>query len=625
MRVLARDGQRGAALAQYETCRRVLAEELGVEPARETRELYEQIRAGSWTPAADSPKQPPPTNLPAPLTPFIGRERELAELRRLIADPTCRCLTLVGPGGIGKTRLALQAASDDRGDFAQGAAWVQLAAIGSVEAIIPAIADALGFSFYGPTDPRLQLFNYLRDRQMLLVLDNVEQLFEAAELFVDLQQHSSALKLLLTSREPLNVQGEWVFALEGLQMPEGDEVEAIQASAAGALFLQRARRARAGFTATSEDYPAVVRICQLVDGMPLGIELAATWVRTLACDEIAREIERGLDFLSVSTRDMPARHRSMRAVFDHSWKLLSEEEQGILLRLSVFRGGFRREAAEHVAGATLSVLSTLVTKSLVRRSGAGRDDLHELIRQFAAEHLAERPEEQTAALARHGRYYLTYFSQADGRLRSSRQRKALAELTAEMDNFRPAWDWAVTQGEFALIEQTTRLFAMLYDTRGWLQEGHDTLGRAVSALEMAHGQSPPDITHQVALGHLLAARSVLASRLGEYEPAQAMLERSLEILRPLDEPRVLVESITFLGTVMELSSNYGRALELYSQGLEIATAIGDRWFAALCLTCVTGLVGITQIRVKPEITHERLQSVVADWRAIGVPASQPMG
>ena len=241
--------------------------------------------------------------------------------------------------------------------------------------------------------------------------------------------------------------------------------------------------------------------------MPLGIELAAAWVRTLSCDEIAREIERGLDFLSVSTRDLPARHRSMRAVFDHSWKLLTEEEQGVLLRLSVFRGGFRREAAEQVADATLSVLSTLVTKSLIRRSGAGRYDLHELIRQFAAEHFAERPEEQTATQARHGSYYLTYFSQADGRLRSSAQRETLAELTAEMDNFRAAWDWAVTHGEFALIEQTMRTFAMLYDTRGWLQEGLDTLGRAVNALETAHGQSPPDRTNQVALGHLLTARA----------------------------------------------------------------------------------------------------------------------
>ncbi len=635
MRVFALEGQYGAALAQYETCRRVLAEEMGVEPSRETRELYEQIKTGSWkledgswkVPARESSGlQSPTSNLPTPLTPFIGRERELADLGRLITDPACRLITLIGSGGMGKTRLAVQAASQQRSGFAQGVAFVPLVAIDSVEAIIPAIADALGFSFYGPTPPRLQLFNYLRDKRALLILDNVEQLLiedpvqgNAADLFVQLLEHTSGIKLLVTSREPLNVQGEWVYPVEGLQFPEGDPGEAIESSAAVALFVQRAKRARAGFTMSEKDYPELARLCRLVDGSPLALELAATWTRTLSVIEIVKEIERSLDFLSTTVRDLPERHRSMRVVFDHSRKLLTEEEQGVLLRLSVFHGGFRREAAGAVAGATLSVLSALVTKSLIRRSGGGRYDLHELIRQFAAEHLAERAEEQTATRARHGNYYLAYFSQADGRLRSSAQRETLAELTTEMDNFRSAWDWAVTHGEFALIEQTMRLFVMLYDTRGWLQEGLDMLGRAVSALETAHGQSPPDRTNQVALGHILTARSVLATRLGQHELAQAMLERSLEILRPMDEPRVLVEAITFLGNVMEFSGNYSRASELYSEGLEIATAIGDRWFAALCLLCLAGEGSFRLPTSKPENAHERLQSVVADWRRIGDP------
>ena len=358
------------------------------------------------------------------------------------------------------------------------------------------------------------------------------------------------------------------------------------------LFLQRARRAHVGFNATPEDYPAIVRICQLVDGMPLGIELAAAWVRTLSCDEIAQEIERGLDFLSVSARDLPARHRSMRAVFDHSWKLLTEEEQSVLLRLSVFQGGFRREAAEEVAEATLSVLSTLVTKSLIRRSGAGRYDLHELIRQFAAEHFAEHPEEQTATQARHGSYYLTYFSQADGRLRSSAQREALAELTAEMDNFRAAWDWAVTAWRVRLDRADHAHVLRCSTTRvAGFRKDSILLTAPSTRWKRLTGNHRLIRTDQVALGHLLATRALLAYRLAHYEQAQAMLERSLEILRPLNEPRVLVESITFLGMVMEVTGNYARALELYSEGLEIATAIGDRWYAALCLTCHTGLVG----------------------------------
>jgi len=315
----------------------------------------------------------------------------------------------------------------------------------------------------------------------------------------------------------------------------------------------------------------------------------------------------------------------MRAVFDHSWKLLTEEEQRVLARLSVFQGGFGRQAAEVVAGATLSTLSTLVTKSLIRRSGAGRYDLHDLIRQFAAEQFAGRPEEQAATQARHAGYYLTFFSQADGRLRSSAQRETLTELTAEMDNFRAAWDWAVAHGEFTLIEPTLRTFAMFYDVRGWFQEGFDSLDRAVMALQAANQLSAPDMAEQVALGHLLACQGLLAFRLAQPEQSQALLEDSLEILRPLDEPRVLVETLTFLGFVMGITSNYARALELWSEGLEIARSIGDRWFATLCLISHTDMVGFMQGSAKPEDAHARFQSAVAEWRLIGDPRFTALG
>jgi predicted ATPase/transcriptional regulator with XRE-family HTH domain len=566
----------------------------------------------------------PRVNLPVLPTPLIGRQREVEELAQLLRDPHCRLLTLVGPGGMGKTRLAIETAAHSQTVFADGVYFVPLASVSATRFIVPVIADAIGFTFHSASliDPQIQLFNYLKEKQALLVVDNLEHLLAepGVEVLAELLANAPHVKILTTSRESLGLQDEWVFEVQGLPIPESLYAEGSAQNTSVELFLQRARRAHVGFQATPEDYPAIVRICQLVNGMPLGIELAAAWVRTLACDKIAQEIERGLDFLSVSTRDLPARHRSMRAVFDHSWKLLTEEEQVVLLRLSVFQGGFQREAAEQVAAATLSVLSTLVTKSLIRRSGDARYDLHELIRQFAAEHFAERPEEeQTATRARHGNYFLRFFSQADGRVRSSAQREALAELTTEMDNFRSAWDWAVTHDEFVLIEQTMRVFVMLYDTRGWLREGLDMLGRAVSALETAHGHSPPDRTNQVALGHILTSRSVLATRLGQHERAQAMLERGLEILRPLNEPRVLVEAITFLGNVMEFTGNYSRASELYSEGLEIATAVGDRWFAALCLLCLAGEGSFRLPKRKPEDAHERLQSVVADWRLIGDP------
>lgn len=561
----------------------------------------------------------PKNNLPILPTPLIGRQRDVDELLPLLADPQCRLLTLVGPGGIGKTRLAIEAASQVQDAFAAGVYFVSLAPVNSTRLIVPVIADAVGFTFQGmgSTDPKTQLFSYLKEKQVLLLVDNLEHLLTepGIELLAELLANAPHIKLLATSRELLQLQGEWVFEVQGLPISESGSTQNTSVE----LFLQRARRAHVGFNATALDYPAIIRICQLVDGSPLGIELAASWTRVLTCDEIVREIVHGLDFLSVSTRDIPARHRSMRAVFDHSWKLLAEEEKQVLATLSVFRGGFRREAAEQVTEATLVVLSSLVTKSLIRRSSDGRYDLHELIRQFAGEHFAARPmDEQMATRSRHSHYYLTYFSQSDERVRSTAQREALAELTAEMDNFRSAWDWAVTQGEFTPIEQAMRVCATLYDMRGWLLEGLDTLGRAINALETARGQLPTERTQQVALGHILIARGVLASRLGENEQAQAMLERSLKILRPLTEPRVLVEAITYLGNVMEFVGNYPKAAELYEEGLEIATALGDRWFAALCRFCLAG-EGITRSMGSPKNSYEQLESVVSEWRLIGDP------
>ena len=568
----------------------------------------------------------PRSNLPALPTPLIGRQREMKELIRLLRDPQCRLLTLVGPGGIGKTRLAIETASDIQDVFADGVYFIPFVSVNTRQLIVPVIANEVGFAFQGASssDPKSQLFDYLKHKQVLLLADNLEHLLTepGIEVLAELLANAPQVKLLATSRESLGLQGEWTFEVHGLPVPENPQTEDSTQDTSVELFLQRARRAHVEFNATSEDLSAILHICRLVDGMPLAIELAAAWVRTLTCDEIAKEIERGLDFLRVSTRDLPPRHRSMRAVFDHSWKLLTEEEQQVLVRLSVFRGGFTRQAADQVAQATLPTLSALVTKSLIRRSGAGRYDLHELVRQYATDRLANQLQAWREAQERHGNYYLTYFGQADGRLRSSAQRETLAKLTAEMDNIRVAWDWAVDRDEFELIEQTLRAFAMLYDTRGWYQEGIDTLGRAVDALKMTHGQSPPDRTNQIALGHLLSTRGLLTYRLGQHEQAQAMLERSLVLLRSLNDARLIVEPIAFLGTVMTLTGDYARAAELFGEGREKAVEVGDRWFAAMCLS-LQGSVALYFGQYT--IAHEQLQAAVAEWRAIGDPRFTAFG
>ena len=571
--------------------------------------------------SAASALSSPTSNLPVFPSPLIGREREVEQVRELLRDPQCRLLTLVGPGGIGKTRLAIEASARAQDLFTHGAHFVPFAPVSSTRAAVPVIANSVGFAFHHAShaDPKSQLFGYLKEKQVLLLVDNLEHLLAepGIELLAEMLECAPQIKLLATSRQSLGLQLEWTFEVEGLPVPESVDIESVAHDTSVELFLQRARRAHVGYMFTAEDYPSILHICQLVDGNPLAIELAAAWVRTLSCAEIAEEIERGLNFLDLSARDAPVRHRSMRAVFDHSWRLLTEQEQQVLMRLSLFHGGFRREAAEQVAGATLAVLSGLVTKSFVRRSGQGRYGLHELIRQFAAEQFAGHPQDQAATRARHGRYYLAFFGQANGRLRSSAQSEALVELTAEMINFRAAWDWAVDHGEFALIEQTLRSCWVLYDTRGWFQQGFDALRGAIDALEAAHGHSPRDKANAVALGHLLSTAGWLAYRMAHYDEAQTMLERSSEIVRRLDEPGVLVESISRLGMLMEMTGDYARASQLYAEGLEISTAIGNRWYIALNRTCLNGLAVIAHLAEKPEDAHADLQSALAEWRLLG--------
>ena len=553
---------------------------------------------------------PPRVHLPALPTPLIGRQQEMNELNRLLRNPQCRMLTLVGPGGIGKTRLAIETASQVQNVFADGVYLVSFAPINSTRFVVPLIADSIGFTFQGDTSATSQLLNYLHEKQILLLADNLEHLLSdpaVTDLFTELLGHATKLKLFVTSRESLGLQGEWVFEVQGLPIPEDREIEGTAVE----LFLQRARRAHVGFDATTEDYPSIVRICRLVKGMPLGIELAASWVRTLTCEEIASEIERGLDFLSISAKGLPSRHRSMRAVFDHSWKLLSEEEQNVLRQLCVFQGGFSREAAQQIAEATLPLLSALMTKSLIQRSGAGRYDLHELIRQYASEQLANQPNIQKEAQARHGQYFMQLLSNEDGALRSSTQRESLAKLTANIDNIRSAQEWALVQGKFSLIESTLRAYLILFDTLGWAQEALDTLGRVKDVLE-----SKPSLTseEQVALAHVLTSRSLFAYRVAQMELANAMLSRSLEILRSLNEPSVLVEALAYFGIITLTAGKFPGALELFKEGLEVATAIGDQWYAALCLTEV---VAVSMFVGDVSNTHEQFQSAVEAWRKTG--------
>ncbi|MCB8943387.1 MAG: AAA family ATPase [Ardenticatenaceae bacterium] len=570
MLLLARNNQRGAALAQYERCRQVLAAALGVEPAAATVALYEQIKADAL-PVAEAALVVPtaprrvPHNLPAPGNPFVGREAELARLDGLLGDETCRLLTLIGPGGMGKTRLALQVAQVQlgAGRFGDGVFFVPLTAVTSTDHLISAIAQAVNFSFAGREPAETQLLNYLREKRLLLVLDNFEQLVAAAGWLAELLAAAAWVKLVVTSRVQLNLYEEWRFDVQSLTLPQADEGD-WQAAGSVQLFYQRARRSRVDFDLDGEK-TAVIRICHLVAGMPLGVELAAAWVRTLPCVEIAEEIARNLDFLATAVQDVPERHRSLRATFNYSWQLLSPVEQAVLQKLTVFRGGFTRAAAEAVADASLRSLSLLVDKSFVQREGNGRYQIHETLQQFAAE--AMEAGEKTAVQQAHARYFAHRLHLTPN---DSFNGSQMAAIQADWDNYRAAWQWLVTHKERALLNQMLEGFYRFYMTRGWHQEGFNQLGWAVTQWQddpTAEGLVGRLLTRQGQCGQLVMADLTIATD---------CFKRGLAIARRLEDGAEIALALSGLGFMGLMQSRYGQAVARLQESIAICRVGGQQ-------------------------------------------------
>jgi DNA-binding SARP family transcriptional activator/predicted ATPase len=617
IRLLALTGRRSEALAQYERCRQLLQDELGAEPAAETTALYEAIRSGQVTREATTPvregappsfRQPAPIyNLPPQPTPFIGREKELAALETLLADPTARLVTILGPGGIGKTRLALAAGAriaDAQSSlssdlptpvFPHGVVFVPLAPLSSVQDMAPAIAQALRLRLDRGQD---QLLDYLRQKQLLLILDNVEHLIdgESLRLLTDVLAAAPEVRMMITTRARLNMRREYLFPLSGMDIPQTDSiarwqrpVERAEAYGGIQLFLHCARRLKPDLELGSENLLPIADICQSVQGMPLGIELAAAWVTVLDPEEIAVKIKQSLGFLETTERDVPERQRSMRAVCDSSWSLLTEGERQAVQRLSVFRGGFDRDGAEHAGGVPLKSLSALINKCWIQREAGRRYQIHELLRQYGAERLARDPDLEAAVRDQHSRYYCDWLSQQEKGISNAEQPPAWDAIQDDIENVRAACMWAATQGRPSRLAQTVDALGWFYRLGyGNYQQGELTFRRLRKALAAA-GAWPSSATAdaQRTLARVLAWEATMWSLLGEQETSKRLLGESLALL---DAPTLAGEDTRLERAHIAHQSGYQRMYadpragqQCFAESIELYQAIGHKLGLAYAL------------------------------------------
>lgn len=570
MLALARKGDRSAALMQYQACVRALDEELGVKPEAETILLLERIRDGalSWERSANP--------LAAPNTPLIGRERDLMLLGRQLADPDVRLITIVGLGGIGKTSLAREAGRQFGSDFADGAIFVSLVTAARPADVIPAIAVAVGLRLEPTSLPLKQLGDYLKSREILLVLDNFEHLTAGASQLLDLMAAAPRLVLLVTSRERLNLSIEWLHELQGLDFPAENSNDPLSEFTALQLFARRARQERGDFALVSAEAPAAADICRLVQGMPLAIELAAAAAGVRSTAEIARQLHAGLDALAVEWADLPPRHRSFQALIDWSYDLLSPVEQRLLRRLSVFAGGFTLETAEAICdpegeGNTLESLTQLMHKSLVvvdrESEGETRYGLHEMIRQHGLAKLVEKGAEERMR-KRHGSFFCRLGEEAEPRLFGGKQMAWLDRLDAEYDNLRAALDWSLN-GPASDAELGLRLAAALtyyWEIRGLGLEG----GRRLeSALERIDDVAVP----LQALVYLRAGNFWVG---WENEKVALCAAKSLTLFRQLGDEKGIAWAIRLQANLIYDGRDFEQAFPIFEESLKLAEELDDK-------------------------------------------------
>jgi predicted ATPase/DNA-binding SARP family transcriptional activator/Tfp pilus assembly protein PilF len=560
---LARDGQAARARQAYRAFADRLAQELGVAPGSELRALNDALGAvASPAPAAVA--------VHAPEEGFVGRSVELRQIRELLSNPECRLLTLVGPGGVGKTRLARQAMHALASVVANDAEFISLEDVPVVGEIAGRLAQDLGVRLDPRRDPLDSVIDFLQARRMLLVLDNLEHLAAGAPLLLRLVQGCPGLKLLVTSRVRLGLPLEWLMPVSGLPCPEASDLDHIEAFDAVRLFVQAARRVEPTLLPTSEA-AAIIDICRQVEGLPLALELAASWTRVLSCESIAAELRQGSELLRATDAAHPVRHASIAVVFEQTWRLLGPTERDALSRLAVFSGGFTPQAARAVADASLPVLATLADQSLLRKDGA-RLFMHPLVQQLAAQRLGT--ESGASTRQAHAMYYLRWLAELRHGVEAG-DREAMQWVDTECDNCRSALQWSVTHDARDVAAKGVTTLLQFCDHRARLEEGLTILQETIA--------SHPDGETSALKAMLMGAAAHLEYRLDRYDEAESTAVQALNNDEVTHHPDTQLQCLKVLGSCSLRRGRLDDAERFFRQALARAPASMDPRNAAAML------------------------------------------
>lgn len=573
------DLERGARTAPWRQTVLLLAEALGLSN-EDRRDLLEKARRRPASQAATTrlPDRREPSGLPPEPTPFVGRQREIEEVKHALTRPEVRLLTLTGPGGVGKTRLAVRVASELAAEFPHGVYFADLAGLKNPVLVASAIGEALGVVEKGRTSVFEGLKQHLREKVLLLVIDNFEHVLEAAPLVAQVLSIAPGVTVLATSRVRLHLSAEYEHRVEPLSVPDGGHLPGCDALCeydAVRLFAQRAAAIEPGFQVTEESALAIAKICARVDGLPLAIELVTARVKVLPPQAMLARLDDRLGMLTEGPRDRPARHRTLRTTIDWSWDLLTDHEQKLLRRLSVFTGGATLRGIAAVCAAEgerdpVGGLTSLVDHSLVRRDEGSDDEprfrMLETLREYALEKLTASGEAGELRM-RHAQYYLQLAEHADRGLTGPAQRERLDELKAEHDNLRAALAWALD----ASVELGLRLAVALW--RFWWVRGYLSEGRGWLEQGLARGANLPPTLRARAL----RAAGNLALVQTDLNRAQALCEQSLKIERELQEPTAVSAAVCMLGNVAWYQGDYARAVEAYEESLALDRQAGDEY------------------------------------------------